>query len=188
MLLGKYWDRLFNTSFGTALIIGNGESRKSINLEELSKKYNATFGCNILYRDFYPTYLATKNNGIFEDYLKEGIWKKSIIIHKTHSEENYPERRFYHFVGKFGHCGLIILHLAIKMGFKIIDLIGFDMDFSNIYHGRSKYYGATTTPNYIWKERKDEMGQIIENHPEIKFNKYKYEDSSHNTNPTRMPI
>ena len=47
-----------------AYIIGNGPSRKGVDLSKLPGK---TFGCNALYRDFEPDYLLSGDAGIIKE-------------------------------------------------------------------------------------------------------------------------
>ena len=47
-------------------VIGNGNSRKDINLNVLSE-YGKTVGCNALYRDFTPTYLITHDSALLHE-------------------------------------------------------------------------------------------------------------------------
>ena len=44
-------------NYNTVFIIGNGTSRKSIDLEKL-RKHGIIIGSNALYRDFTPDYLG----------------------------------------------------------------------------------------------------------------------------------
>ena len=41
----------------TAFVLGNGTSRKSIDLNQL-KEHGTVYGCNALYREFNPDYLV----------------------------------------------------------------------------------------------------------------------------------
>ena len=50
-----------------AYIIGNGPSRKGIDLTKLPGK---TFGCNALYRDFAPDYLLSGDAGVIKEICK----------------------------------------------------------------------------------------------------------------------
>lgn len=54
-----------------AFIIGNGPSRKCIDLESLRDK-GTIFGCNALYRDFIPDYLVTLADDITEEVIDSG--------------------------------------------------------------------------------------------------------------------
>ena len=47
-------------------VIGNGNSRKNVNLNVLSD-HGKTVGCNALYRDFAPTYLITHDSSLLHE-------------------------------------------------------------------------------------------------------------------------
>lgn len=47
-------------------VIGNGNSRQHLDLNELSK-YGKTVGCNALYRDYSPTYLITHDSYLLHE-------------------------------------------------------------------------------------------------------------------------
>ena len=52
------WD--VNCGSVSAIVLGNGPSRKSVKLEDL-KKENVVYGCNALYRDWEPDYLVAND-------------------------------------------------------------------------------------------------------------------------------
>ena len=52
---------------GTAYIIGNGPSRKGLDLDTLD---GTTFGCNALYRDYSPDYLVSGDSTILKEICK----------------------------------------------------------------------------------------------------------------------
>ena len=54
--------------------IGNGESRKSINLNELYE-FGITYGCNALYRDFRADALV-----VVDPVMKEEIWETDYLL------------------------------------------------------------------------------------------------------------
>ena len=49
-----------NSEMTKAYVVGNGPSRKSVNLEDL-KKEGVVYGCNALYRDWEPDYLLAND-------------------------------------------------------------------------------------------------------------------------------
>ena len=57
-----------------AWIIGNGPSRKGIDLHELD---GTTFGCNALYRDFAPSYLLSGDAGVIKEICESEYPKKN---------------------------------------------------------------------------------------------------------------
>ena len=62
-----------------AWIIGNGPSRKGIDLEELE---GTTFGCNALYRDFTPDVLVAMDFNICHEIYRSGYAFKNLVYLK----------------------------------------------------------------------------------------------------------
>ena len=60
-----------------AWIIGNGPSRKGIDLNDLD---GATFGCNALYRDITPTYLLSGDAGVIKEICESQYPKSNKCI------------------------------------------------------------------------------------------------------------
>ena len=54
--------------------LGNGESRKSINLNEL-REFGIIYGCNALYRDFQPDALV-----VVDPAMKTEIWNTDYLL------------------------------------------------------------------------------------------------------------
>jgi len=57
-------------------VIGNGESRKDLDLNSLKEK-GKTYGCNALYRDFSPDYLLSIDANIMVEILESGYCKNN---------------------------------------------------------------------------------------------------------------
>lgn len=55
--------------------IGNGESRKGFDLEQL-RSYGKIYGCNALYRDFTPDALICVDHGIMHEVYHAGVAQK----------------------------------------------------------------------------------------------------------------
>ena len=51
-------------------VIGNGESRKDLNVNELD---GTTYGCNAIYRDYYTDYLFNKDKPIQHEILRHNF-------------------------------------------------------------------------------------------------------------------
>ncbi len=56
--------------------LGNGESRKNINLERL-RPHGKIYGCNALYRDFTPDVLVSVDHGIMHEIYHSGYCEKN---------------------------------------------------------------------------------------------------------------
>lgn len=55
--------------------IGNGESRKHLNLESL-RPFGKIYGCNALYRDFLPDAITAVDHGIMHEIYHAGVANK----------------------------------------------------------------------------------------------------------------
>lgn len=55
--------------------LGNGESRKGLNLDKLITKYTI-YGCNGLYREFTPDIMFCNDGGMTREIQKSGYAKK----------------------------------------------------------------------------------------------------------------
>ena len=62
---------------GIAYIIGNGPSRKGLDLDTLD---GTTFGCNALYRDYSPDYLVSGDSNIIKEICKSEYPKDNECI------------------------------------------------------------------------------------------------------------
>jgi len=55
--------------------IGNGESRRDFNLQNL-RQYGKIYGCNALYRDFTPDVLTSVDHGMMHEIYHAGVAQK----------------------------------------------------------------------------------------------------------------
>ena len=69
----------------TAFVVGNGTSRKPINLETL-KQYGSIYACNAVYRDFIPDYLVAVDAKMVIEIAKTG-WQKSNKVYTNHNKQ-----------------------------------------------------------------------------------------------------
>jgi len=97
-----------------AFILGNGVSRKNIDLTKLSY-YGETFGCNALYRDFLPNNLIVLSEKMTEEVYKFDISKKT----KIWTKKSCKKVRFC--------SGASAASIACEKGFDRLYLIGMDL-------------------------------------------------------------
>ena len=77
-----------------AFVLGNGTSRKPINLETLQKK-GMTYGCNALYREYSPDYLICVDPRMVHEVNRAGyqnshtVWTNYNISYKNYKNFNY---------------------------------------------------------------------------------------------------
>lgn len=142
-----------------ALVIGNGESRKNIDLQKF-KFTDCVIGCNAIHRDYTVDHLiccdrrmadeaiANPNNKNTNIYVRNSwyhyfrkILKNKNIFHLppipkiSELKRDHPDH--------WGSGSYAIL-LAASLGFKEIDLIGFDLysinqKVNNVYKGSKNY-------------------------------------------------
>lgn len=149
-----------------ALVIGNGESRKNINLE-LYKNTHTLIGCNAIHRDTIVDHLIccdrrmadestnnpnTKNTQIYVRPSWHHYFRK---IQKNKNVNLLPELPYVGETKKdhpdhWGSGGYAIL-LAASLGFKEIEIIGFDLypkgtSVNNIYKGTANYSKEDAKP------------------------------------------
>jgi|TARA_B110000305_G_scaffold69557_1_gene78112 hypothetical protein len=136
----------------TAFVLGNGTSRKSINLEQLNTK-GTVYGCNALYREFHPDYLVAVDA------------KMVIEINKAkyqHSNEVWtnPNKSYHHLTGfnyfqpsKGWSSGPTALWLASTHNTQTIYILGFDYQgidekLNNIYADTQNYKKSDDRATY----------------------------------------
>lgn len=159
-----------------ALIIGNGASRKSLNLESLRNK-GTIFGCNALYRDFEPDYLVAIDDKIIKE-IEESYANLNTCIFP-------PEEERYEPPGVYGlksgptprsNAGMVAMQQAVQMGFRELHCFGFDflvvndeVAVSNMYEGTNAYGPETRTNLPDTRNRMRFLGWFIDNNPDVNF-------------------
>lgn len=142
-----------------ALVVGNGESRKNLNLEKF-KSTHTIIGCNALHRDITVEHLICCDRRMAEEAVNNPNNKNTLI---------YVRKDWYHYfrkilknknichlpeIPKVGELkrdqpdhwgsGSYAILLAASLGYQEIDLIGFDLypindKVNNIYKGTANY-------------------------------------------------
>lgn len=75
-------------------VIGNGESRQDVDLNEIKSK-GKVFGCNAIYRDFSPDVLVCVDNKIIFEVIKSGYCKNGNCAFSDWSE--FPSEMYESF-------------------------------------------------------------------------------------------
>jgi hypothetical protein len=135
----------------TAIVLGNGVSRKGICCSKLSQ-FGFTYACNSAYTEFTPTVLVSTDKPI-ADYIQNTGYALSNRFYTRRPNENtgalelpYQYRRF--------SSGPNALALAALDGCTDIYLLGFDIGptqdnlFNNIYAGTEFYKGISSPPTH----------------------------------------
>ena len=155
--------------------IGNGESRKSIDLKEL-RPHGIIYGCNALYRDFTPdaliavdqlmkseirkTSYLVKNKGYFKDGTDESepglsyrLAQSLKIKEKIINNNDVIAKKFPDDVFRLGYASgpASVLIACIEEEPNEVYLIGHDLysttdQFNNVYKDTENYLESNTPP------------------------------------------
>jgi len=130
----------------TAFIIGNGTSRKGIDLTRL-KPYGTVFGCNALYRDYpdysFPDFIVSIDDGIISEIECSDFPSKRFLVPPVDERWEPAECN----IGRpRSNAGVNAMREAIKMEFNQLICVGFDFlatdnkqSVSNVYDGTNNY-------------------------------------------------
>ena len=133
-----------------AFVLGNGVSRKSLQLEQL-KTFGTIYGCNALYRDFVPDVLVATDKPIREEIQKSGYAIKNRLYTRNPIESlgawEVPQQYWGY------SSGPIAVALAALAQNSTVYLLGFDMgpdknQFNNVYAGTEFYKAAGANPTF----------------------------------------
>ena len=135
-------------------MLGNGTSRKSIDLNQL-KENGTVYGCNALYREFEPDYLIAVDTKMILEINKAGYQHDHSVW--TNRNRAYDKMNGFNFFqsSKGWSSGPTALHLASEHKNNEIYILGFDYTgidnkLNNIYantfnykksHEKATYHG-----------------------------------------------
>ena len=139
-----------------AFVLGNGQSRRSIDPVDL-KKHGKVYGCNALYRTFAPDCLVATDRPIAQEIQNSGYSLKNTFYTRRPltnlGAKDIPKKYFGN------SSGPVAIALAALDGHKKIYMLGFDMGpsssgkFNNMYADTDFYKSskdtATFTGNWI---------------------------------------
>ena len=140
---------------GIAHVIGNSKSRSKFDLKMLKgqtggargvRSVGQSYGCNLLYKDFIPTFLVAINKDICtdiasSDYTEENIVYSNVKNILAHSGSFHLYPQMY-----TGSAGNLALRLACADGHKQIFMVGmtcYSDSFDNMYIGEHDSYTET---------------------------------------------
>jgi hypothetical protein len=134
-----------------AFVLGNGISRKSVNLQRLAE-LGPVYGCNRLYQEFTPTALVATDRPIASEIQESGYSGR----HRFHTRQPIPglgakpvPKPYYG-----SSSGPICASLAALDGHQCIYLLGYDMGpaenglFNNVYANTPLYKKSTDQPTF----------------------------------------
>ena len=148
------------------IVFGNGESRKSLNLEEYKSKYTL-IGCNAIHRDIEVDHLICCDRRMVAEATDNPQTKNTLIyvrpdwfhffkkIKKNKNIRTVPELPYKGEAKRddpdhWGSGGYAIL-LAASLGFKEVEIFGFDLYgidhlVNNIYKDTQNYSKSNSQP------------------------------------------
>lgn len=132
----------------TAFILGNGTSRLSFDLQNLSK-HGTIYGCNALYRDYIPDVLVSVDPGITKEITDADIPNK--ITHWARKPQHDKTKQLGEDHYKGFSSGPIACKIASMDLHTTVFLIGFDFDsatdtINNVYAGTDHYRPLNDKP------------------------------------------
>ena len=133
----------------TAFVLGNGQSRLAIDLNQL-KSYGKIYGCNALYRNFTPDVLVASDPEIARE-IQLSNYAMQNIFYTRKPLPNLGARAIKEYYGF--SSGPVALSLACKENYDKIFLLGFDLagidgKFNNVYADTEFYKKSNQSATY----------------------------------------
>lgn len=158
----------------TAYVIGNGTSRRGINIKGLSK-HGVVYGCNAIYRDCTPDFLIAVDVKMILEINKSGYSKNhQVWTNYNKAYENFDHLNYFK-PSKGWSSGPTALWMATQQGYDVIYILGFDYQglqngtkFNNMFADSDNYKrstdGATFYGNWLRQTK-----TVIEQNPKVQF-------------------
>ena len=157
-----------------AFVIGNGESRKDIDLYPL-KNYGKVYACNAVFRTFEPDYLVAVDVKMILEInhakyqMNHPVW--------TNPNKQYSGMQGFNFFqpSKGWSSGPTALWLASQQEYQIIYILGFDFkgtdsnNFNNIYSDTENYKKSNDTATYYGNWLRQTKTVIEQHNTKIKY-------------------
>ena len=143
---GYYEDKVKCVPRGNAYIIGNGPSRKDFDLHRL-KETGQTYGCNALYRDFWPDFIFSVDTKMTQQMVADEVGLKTFHYAPALEVNRKQSKGMLHLIPNNPHwiSGNAAFWTAGVHGHKNIYLLGFDFreygknQLNNIYQDTECY-------------------------------------------------
>lgn len=153
-----------------AFVIGNGNSRRDINLHPL-KQHGKIYGCNALYRDFDPDVLIAVDTKMIIE-LDKARYQHRVPVW-TNPNKSYAKMSGFNFFNpsKGWSSGPTALWKASEDGFEKIYILGFDYQgtgdnqelVNNIYAGSFNYKKTYERATYFGNWLKQTVTTVQKN-------------------------
>jgi hypothetical protein len=122
-------------------VIGNGQSRRGLNLEPL-KYIGQVIGCNALYREFHPHILVAIDTPFFNHLIEIEYHLNDRLVTKMPKsyEARIPGVEYFDRKHDKVNSGTVAFQIAVNSNPDEIFLIGFDLGGPNMYAGQPGYH------------------------------------------------
>lgn len=136
-----------------AFVLGNGVTRRRIDLREL-KKFGKIYACNAVYREFIPDYLVAVDVKMIKEITKTG-WhlRNQVWTNPNRDVRNIPGLNFFN-PHKGWSSGPTALWMASQHKYDDIYIIGFDYQglngkVNNVYADTPNYKRSVEQATYF---------------------------------------
>lgn len=133
-----------------AFVIGNGPSRKPVDLYDLHYTSGLTFGCNALYRECQTIdVIVAIDDGMIKELQGADLGATELVIPPEDERWEHPE---FNVNRRRSNAGMNAMSEAITQGCNILYCLGFDFllggkaSVDNVFKG-TKNYGKETAAN-----------------------------------------
>lgn len=165
---------------GIAHVIGNSTSRLNFDLNLLNgqvggehgvRSVGQSYGCNLLYNDFSPTFLICTNKILCKEIVDSGYSEDNIVYSNVKNILLHPG--YFHLYPKLftASIGNLALRLACADGHKTIFMLGmttYATESDNIYINKHELYKEVNPTNANNKLVNDAC-KIFLTYPDVKF-------------------
>lgn len=156
-----------------AIVVGNGPSRKAINLEKLVDKA-PIYGCNALYRDFSAwNYLIAIDDGMIDE-IKRYHMNKGVTIFPP-EEQRWEPKEYSPTTRRRNNAGMVAMEEAIKRKNNALYCLGFDFilegeqSVDNVYKNTENYGPETHAVEEDNYHRIKYLEWFAGKHSDVKF-------------------
>ena len=172
--LSQSIDPINKSSNNIAFVLGNGTSRKSIDLEKI-KNIAKVYACNAVYRTFQPDYLVAVDVKMVLEINKAGYQHKNTVW--TNPNKSYQRIKNLNFFNpsKGWSSGPTALWLAAEHEYETVYILGFDYRglnqgrlLNNIYADTANYKKSTDGATFFGNWMRQTIA-VVKQNPEIKF-------------------
>jgi uncharacterized Rossmann fold enzyme len=138
-----------------SFVLGNGTSRKSIDLHNL-KKHGKIYACNAVYRTFTPDYLVAVDVKMILEINKSGYQHRNEVWTNPNKSYQRIQNLNYFSPSKGWSSGPTALWLAAEHGYETIYILGFDFrglndgkQLNNLYADTVNYKKSTDSATFF---------------------------------------